>query len=360
MRILHILNHTLRLNGHVHAAVDLACAQAKLGHQVCIASGGGDFDSLLHMHGIQTVIIDHKRKLPNLARGLFSLRRHIRAFRADIVHAHMVTSAVLAYPLCKLSGIPLITTVHNEFEKSATLMGLGTRVIAVSEVVGASMRRRGVAASKLDVVLNGTIGSCRFEGRSKEPATLQSPSILFVGGLHPRKGLPDLFQAFQIVNQNFPSARLYIVGEGPFRENYKEMVATWACAQAVSFLGSTDDPFPYMLGADIFVLPSHADPAPLVLSEAREARCAIIGTEVDGIPQLLEHGEAGLLVPARNPEALATVLIGMLEKPELIEEWKRKSQIRIENLKIDRVADETMQVYLSALSRGKAIEAKAA
>jgi glycosyltransferase involved in cell wall biosynthesis len=250
--------------------------------------------------------------------------------------------------------------VHNEFEKSATLMGLGTRVIAVSGVVGASMQRRGVAKSKLNVVLNGTIGSCRFEGRPREPVALQSPSILFVGGLHPRKGLPDLFQAFDIVYRNFPAAHLYVVGDGPFKESYKEMTAISGCAQAVSFLGSMDDPFPYMLGADIFVLPSHADPAPLVLSEAREARCAVVGTAVDGIPQLLEHGEAGLLVPARNPEALAKALTGMLERPELIEEWKRKSQVRIENLKIDRVAQETMQVYLSARSRDKRAEAKAA
>ncbi|NKF33782.1 glycosyltransferase, partial [Pseudomonas sp. BGM005] len=47
MRILHILNHTRRLNGHVHAAVDLACAQVRLGHQVYVASEGGDFDALL-------------------------------------------------------------------------------------------------------------------------------------------------------------------------------------------------------------------------------------------------------------------------------------------------------------------------
>ncbi|KQV70337.1 glycosyltransferase family 4 protein [Rhizobium sp. Root1220] len=351
MRILHVLNHTRRLNGHVHAAVDLACAQAKLGHQVCVASGGGDFDALLNGHGIETPVVDHTRKLPNLFGAAMALRRLVRSFQADVVHAHMMTSAVLAFPICKLAGIPLITTVHNEFEKSATLMGLGTRVIAVSDVVGASMRRRGVSASKLDVVLNGTIGSSRFQDRAPEPAVLQSPSILFVGGLHPRKGLDYLFQAFDIVNRAFPHARLYVLGDGPHRAAYKETVALLACAGAVNFLGASKDPFPYMLAADIFVLPSLADPAPLVLPEAREARCAVIATDVDGIPQLLEYGEAGILVPPRDPVALATALSSLLENPERIEEWKRKSQIRIEHLTIDRVARETMQVYLSALSK---------
>ncbi|WP_040675156.1 glycosyltransferase family 4 protein [Rhizobium grahamii] len=359
MRILHVLNHTQRLNGHVHAAVDLACAQVAQGHDVCVASGGGDFDGLLKRKGVHTVFVDHKRSFPNLAKALVHLRSHIRSFHAEIVHAHMMTSAVLAFPVCRLSGIPLITTVHNEFEKSATLMGLGTRVIAVSDVVGASMQKRGVPSSRLRVVLNGTIGSARSDGRSEEPAPFISPSILFVGGLHPRKGLPDLLQALEIVHRSNPRAHLYIVGDGPYRDAYKDMASKLACASAVTFVGSTTDPYPYMLGADIFVLPSHADPAPLVLSEAREARCAVIGTQVDGIPQLLEHGDAGILVPPRDPSALAEALIQFVENPEKIDEWKARSQLRIEHLTIDRVARETMQVYISALgSRSPAEAAK--
>ncbi|MQB41515.1 glycosyltransferase family 4 protein [Rhizobium sp. ICMP 5592] len=360
MRILHILNHTNRLNGHVHAAVDLACAQAKLGHDVCVASGGGDFDQLLHRHGVATVVVDHQRKPVSLLKSSYALRRHVRAWRAEIVHAHMMTSAVLAWPICKVAGIPLVTTVHNEFEKSAILMGLGTRVIAVSEAVGASMLKRGISASKLRVVLNGTIGSARIENRSPLPVVLGSPSILFVGGLHPRKGLPDLFEAFRLAHEKHPTARLYIVGEGPFHAEYQETVAKMDCAAAVTFLGAKEDPFPWMAGADIFVLPSHADPAPLVLSEAREARCAVIGTKVDGIPQLLEYGAAGILVPPHDPPALAAALCNLLEDPGRIDEWQDKSQTRIERMTIDRVARETMDVYAGALEPGsKAAQAAA-
>ncbi|MDI7862977.1 glycosyltransferase family 4 protein [Rhizobiaceae bacterium n13] len=355
MRILHILNHTRRLNGHVHAAVDLACAQVRLGHEVYVASEGGDFDSLLKANGIGTFVVNHRRRIPSLVKALIRLNAHVRDLEFDIVHAHMMTSAVISYPICKVRGVPLITTVHNEFERSATLMGLGTRVIAVSDVVGASMKRRGVSASKLKVVLNGTIGSSRSEGRSEEPKPLRSPSILFVGGLHPRKGLPDLFHAFEAIHGAFPAAHLYVVGDGPYRETYKEMVATLECAEAVTFIGSVSDPYPYMVAADVFVLPSHADPAPLVLSEAREARCAVIGSAVDGIPQLLEHGEAGLLVPPRDPAALAGMLRHLLESPERIASWKQKSQLRIDRLTIERVAKETIEVYRSAMPHPKAV-----
>ncbi|MFC5505721.1 MULTISPECIES: glycosyltransferase family 4 protein [Hyphomicrobiales] len=349
MRILHLLNHTTKSNGHVHAAVDLACEQSRLGHAVAIASGGGDFDALLASNGVETFRIDHHRKPATLLKSGWALRRLLRGWRADLVHAHMMTSAVLAWPVCKLAAVPLVTTVHNAFEKSAILMRVGTRVIAVSAAVGASMQQRGIPSAKLRVVLNGTIGSARLAERETQPAALGSPSILFVGGLHPRKGLPDLFAAFEQVHRRHPHAHLYIVGEGPYSETYRDIVAGLFCRDAVHFEGSQWDPFPWMLGADIFVLPSHADPAPLVLSEAREAGCAVVATSVDGIPELLEKGEAGVLVPARDPDALAVALCQLIDEPGAIRDWRARSQRRIDHLRISRVARETFGVYEDAI-----------
>jgi glycosyltransferase involved in cell wall biosynthesis len=348
MRILHLLNHTHRMNGHVHAALDLSCAQVALGHTAAIASGGGDFDAFLAAHGVETMLIDHTRRPVTLLKSLNSLHRLVKKWRPDIIHAHMMTSALLAWPICKSAKIPLVTTVHNEFQKSSILMGLGTCVIAVSGAVGASMRKRGVPQSRLHVVLNGTIGSARFDGRDQTPRHLDAPAIIFVGGLHPRKGLPDLFEAFGKVHERNPASRLYVVGDGPHRAEYTELVGSMNCASAVTFAGALSDPFPWLLGADVFVLPSHADPAPLVLSEAREAGCAIVATAVDGIPQLLEHGKAGLLVPARDPAALAEAICSLVEHPEALRQWKTNSQFNIEYLRINRVAQETLEVYAIA------------
>src|SRR3981081_1434644 len=175
MRILHLLNHTHRMNGHVHAAVDLSCAQIKLGHSAAVASGGGDFDALLAANNVETMLIDHERRPATLLKSLNSLYRLVRKWRPDIVHAHMMTSALLAWPVCKSARIPLVTTVHNAFQKSSILMGLGTRVIAVSEAVGRSMQKRGICESRLNVVLNGTVGSARFEGKDRTPRHPHSP-----------------------------------------------------------------------------------------------------------------------------------------------------------------------------------------
>jgi glycosyltransferase involved in cell wall biosynthesis len=351
MRILHLLNHTRRLNGHVHAAIDLACAQRELGHEVLIASGGGDFDALLARCGVETLVLNHHRSLPVLSATALRLRRILSTRRIDVVHAHMMTSAVIAAPICALQRVPLITTVHNAFERSAVLMGLGRRVIAVSEAVAASMRGRGVPASRLTVVLNGTIGTARSRGRSVQPADIARPAVVFVGGLHARKGVSDLIAAFAQIQGKHPAARLHIVGGGPSMDEYVAAARQMGSAETIIFHGPKDDPYPYMLAADIFILPSHADPAPLVLSEAREAGAAIIGTRVDGIPQLLEEGEAGILVPARDVGALADAIDRLLANRNDLEMWRARSQTRLDRLTIARVARETLEVYQSAGAR---------
>lgn len=349
MKVIHILNHTNKSNGHVHAAVDLACEQAKTGHTVAIASAGGDFDDLLKKNNVETRYLGHRRKFYQLPFEVLRFFRLLRKDRPTVVHAHMMTSAVLAWPACLVLRIPLITTVHNEFEKSSILMGLGKKVITVSEAVRKSMARRGVKEKKLAVVLNGTIGSARMHGVVREPEQLPKPNVMFVGGLHPRKGLIDLFDAFEIVHRSNPDCKLFIIGDGPMIGEYKEYVSRLSCARSVEFLGTIRQPFPYLAAADIFVLPSHADPAPLVISEAREAGCAVIATDVDGIPQLLNYGNAGILVPSRNPDALAKEIVRLLDDPEQLALWKARSQNDIQNLTISRVSAETIEVYKSAL-----------
>jgi glycosyltransferase involved in cell wall biosynthesis len=103
-----------------------------------------------------------------------------------------------------------------------------------------------------------------------------------------------------------------------------------------------------MLGADVFILASRADPAPLVLSEAREAGLAVIGTRVDGIPELLESGAAGLLVPPAAPERLAAALLEVLETPQTLHHHRERSQFNLERLALSRVATETLAVYARA------------
>lgn len=343
MRILHVLNHTGRLNGNVHAAIDVACAQSRLGHQVAVASAGGSFDDVLAANSVETIIIELRRRPLELLSALMALNKLIRRF--DVVHAHMMTSALLCWPVSKVMGIPLVTTVHNEFQRSATLMGVGQRVIAVSGAVARSMEARGIAKSRLRTVLNGTVGTPRHPTEAGPPMALGKDSILFVGGQHPRKGVPILLEAFQSVKETIPTATLHIVGEGPFEVVYKVMAALMSSADAIKFYGPQDDPRPWFLGADVFVMPSLSEPAGLVISEACEAGCAIIASNVGGIPEMLDDGRAGKLVPPNDPDRLAAEIIALLSAPSALAESRRLAQANASRMSLERVARQTLAIY---------------
>jgi glycosyltransferase involved in cell wall biosynthesis len=350
MRIMHFLNHTLPSNGHVHVAVDLACVQSRMGHSVSVVSGGGAFDSLFAAHGVQHIVIDQRRTLSNLIRATYRLNSTVSTVSPDIIHAHMVTSAGLAFILRHLKKYKLVTTVHNEFEKAAIIMGLGDRVIAVSEAVAESMKRRGVQRSKLRVVLNGTIGSPRLGIETPPAKILNRPAITFVGGLHPRKGVDDLITAFKTVCARVPAAFLYLVGNGPCRHAYKELASQTGFSDRIQFCGFQADPRPYLLGSDLFVLASHAEPAGLVLTEAREAGCAIIATSVGGIPEMLDGGEAGLLVPPRRPDLLADAIVKVLSDKMVLADLRTRSRLNLDHFTVDRASKECVSIYNSLLS----------
>ena len=338
-------NHSHRFNGNVHAAIDLACAQAELGHDVMLCSAGGSFDALLEAHKVRVVHMPELAGRAGLPLAVQRLRRLVHSFGADIVHAHMMKSAVVAWMATRLGRARLVTTVHNAFERSAIIMGLGDQVIAVSSAVGATMQQRGIPEKRIQVVLNGTIGSVRYaDGPAPSPESLAHPAVLYLGGLHPRKGIADLLEAFALARRIRPDLHLYLVGEGPCETQYRAMVSDQD-REHIHFCGSRPDPRSFMLGADVFVLASHADPAPLVLSEAREAGLAVIATRIDGIPELLEDGAAGVLVPPRDPQLLAEALLGVMESDQSLAHHRARSQFNLDHLALGRVAAETLAVY---------------
>jgi glycosyltransferase involved in cell wall biosynthesis len=350
MRIIHFLNHTRRSNGHVHVAIDLACAQAKMGHEVAVISAGGDFDPLLARYGVRHVIIEQRRTPWTLVRATVALRRAVAELKPEIIHAHMMTSTLLAIFARSAAPFKLITTVHNEFDRGAIIMALGDRVIAVSDSVRDSMASRGTPRAKLRVVLNGTIGSPRLSEKQPEAEPLVHPAITFVGGLHPRKGVDDLIEAFKLVAAAEPSPRLNIVGAGPHKGEYEKLAAQSGYGDRISFFGYQADPRRFLLGSDIFVLASHADPAPLVLAEARDCGCAIVATEVGGIPEMLDRGNAGILVPPKRPDRIAEELLKILRDSSLLKDLRARSRENLAYFTVQRACDECLAIYREALT----------
>jgi glycosyltransferase involved in cell wall biosynthesis len=353
MRILHILNDIRNLgNGIINVAVDLACSQATSGHGVSVASAGGEYEALLAEYGVKHFKLEQKRSFSSLIRASQHYRAIIHDLQPDIVHAHMMTGVVLARVLRASCSYALVSTVHNEFQRQAVLMGLADRVIAVSQSVAHSMARRGISQEKLRVVCNGTLGSPRTRSLAEyQPLPLHRPAIVTVAGMYRRKGIAELIDAFSQIAPVFPEAHLYLVGDGPDRPLFEQQAQCTTVGDRIHFEGFQPQPQCYLLAADLFVLASHRDPFPLVLPEARDAGCAIVASSVDGIPEALEGGKAGLLVPPGNCEKLAQALTQLLENSTTLQYWKEQAQQNLSWLSVSRVNQETLAVYREIAER---------
>jgi glycosyltransferase involved in cell wall biosynthesis len=347
MRILHILNDiTDRGNGIVNTAVDLAIEQARQGQSVAVVSGGGGYESILKSAGVVHLTLDQSRSPLQLLRAVFRLRSILVLFHPEVVHVHMRTGLLLAWFWRRFGSFTLVGHVHNVHDRESVMMGLADKVVVVSQSVAASMRAQGIPARKIRVVLNRTLGSSRQPDlESIQPAPLARPSIVTVAGMTARKGIEELIAAFAIAGRDFPGAHLYIVGDGPERSRFEEQARRSPHRARIHFEGFQAQPQAYMLAADVFVLASRRESFGLVLIEARQAGCAIVATDVDGIAEALDDGRAGLLVPPQDVDALAGAVCRMLESSQERRIWQGLARVGIENYSVDVMAREVEALY---------------
>lgn len=347
MRIMHLLKHGVRGNGHVHVAVDLACAQADAGHQVSFVSSGGSYDSLLRAHNVDVVTIPEPGGFRATSRSGLALLLIARRKRPEIIHAHMMSSAVLGFGVSKIVKSTLITTVHNSFEKHSALMRLGKIVVAVSESERQLLLSRGYRDKKVVTILNGADGSPREDLPFDDIGPLALPCVVVLSGLHRRKAVGDVIAAFAEVASDFPQWHLNIVGWGADRERLAAVVADRGLQRSVHFMGSTLTPRPLLEASDIFATATLADPCPLTVTEARAAGCAIVATAVGGIPELLDHGRAGQLTPASDPPAMAAAFRTLMADKEVLAQWRDRARTGADYFTVRRVAQDYMRVYES-------------
>ncbi|WP_216841158.1 glycosyltransferase [Acidobacterium sp. S8] len=347
IRVLHLLNSVTDVGcGIVNAALDIISGQILQSLDVAVCSNPGGFVSLLKQNGIRHFPLDQGRRVVNLPRATIALRQIIKQFQPDIVHCHMMTGMVLARAVRITTRFGLVAHVHNVHQRSSNLMRLADRVVAVSNAVMSDMAARGVPRRKLRVVHNGTLGSLRLlDLATAEPKNLSQPAIVTVGGMNHRKGIAELISAFEQVSERIPGPHLYLVGNGPNRLEFETQAAASRFASNIHFEGFQANPFPYMKAAHTFVLASRRDSFGLVLTEARQCDCAIIATNVDGIPEALDGGKAGLLVPPQDIPALANAIIGLLETPAEHARLKSRAKVGLERFGVERMASQITDIY---------------
>ena len=317
---------SLETGGAERHVADLAASLAARGHDVTVAcSVAGVFAAPLEAAGVAVRPLVRrlvKRRLSvRLARAL---RRLVRTGSFDLVHAHLYASASAAALATLGTGVPLVVTEHTEGHWRRRRHRHGSRfvyrrasvVIAVSNAIRALLAERyGVPRTKVACIPPGTAPSPAPPKPRAPTAGGKGVVVGHVGRLQPEKGADVFLAAVARVLHAAPNARILVVGDGPERGGLEALARSLGLDGRVEFLGERPDARELIAGLDVLVVSSRSEGSPLVALEAMEAGVPVVATAVGGIPDQIQHGRTGLLVPPDAPEDLAAAIVDLLADP---------------------------------------------
>ena len=298
---------------------------------------------------------------PLAARRLAKLADKLEA---DILHAH-TSRAHLACVMAKsFSRRDLRAVVHRRVDFSIHklpfgLSGLKYRrgvdhYIAVTGAVKDVMVHDGLDADKITVIHSGTDLS-RFEGIERATGLrdeLRIPAgarvVGNVGFLVGHKDHDNLLNAAAMVLEDFPDAFFVIIGEGELRARLEAKAAAFGISRRVSFPGFRSDVPQCLLEFEVFCLSSWGEGIGGVILEAMASHLPVVTTSAGGIAEVVQSGRNGILVPTRDPEALAAGIMKMLEEPE---EARRMASAGAKTVRagftVENMVEKTLAVYKS-------------
>ncbi|MGZ4618827.1 MAG: glycosyltransferase family 4 protein [Frankiaceae bacterium] len=268
--------------------------------------------------------------------SVVSVQRGIERVSPDIVHTHLGYSDLLGGLAAKRLDVPAFSTIHLarwEVERrirdhvKLSLMAQVRRrymhaVLSVSQGARLAYLDRGWDRPEHVVTVhNGVARQTRLDtGRYPQRFRLSDSALVLgmVSVLRPGKGHTEAIEALRILQRANRDIRLLIVGDGPSRDSIEADAAD--LGDAVVFIGFLDDVMPALDVIDILVHPSHHEAFPTALLEAMSAGVPIIATAVGGVPEIVLHGETGVLVsPPPDPARLAAAIQPVVEDESLRE-----------------------------------------
>lgn len=281
--------------------------------------------------GISTVSVSAIKGLGDIG-GINRLVGTLRQLRPAVFHAQLVSNLkCTAGILCaRLAGIKAIVATQHSYQKfrarriykvyirfiyQRLVSMLVDRYISVSRSQAEQLKKV-IPQGKVSVVHNAVRAEDFASGtRSEAIQDDRKPAVLTVARLDRLKGIGYLIEAAALV----PDAFFFLAGDGPERAALEERAHELDIADRIIFMGRRNDIPSLLHSCDIFVLPSLLEGLPLSVMEAMSASKPVIGTNIDGINDLITDRENGLLVPAEDPGALADAINLLLSDGHLAE-----------------------------------------
>jgi glycosyltransferase involved in cell wall biosynthesis len=289
--------------------------------------------------------------------------------KADLLHLHNAPGAFWGTlsAICSTHRVPIVRTEHQPWRPFAlpmiyrsfhrTLAGRAARIICVSDFVRASHEENlPELAGRYSTIRNGV----RLEAFENLPARNEAraifklppdtPIVGTIGRLVPVKNHRLLIDAFARIHAERPEAHLAILGDGPLGDSLATHAADLRLSNEVSFVKSSPSAEVFLRSLDVFALSSDSEGLPLTLLEAMAAGLPVAATGVGGIPEVIENGRDGYLVPASSPELLARVISSLLSHPGEAMEMGRSAREKVElHFSAERTVRETERIYSELL-----------
>jgi glycosyltransferase involved in cell wall biosynthesis len=289
------------------------------------------------------------------------LRRLVRTRQIDLVHAHSPLLAAAARVVLP-GGVRLVYTEHGmwgSYHPATHWANLVTywrndHVFAVSDEVHRSIRYprllRRLPMPPLETLHHGVEVPTAQNGAARELRAelgipVDAPVVGSIGGFRREKGHRDLLQAARHVLDAEPSARFVLVGTGPLEAEVREQARRLGLDGHVAFAGYRSNAAHLIEAFDLFALSSHSEGLPVSLMEAMARGRAAVATSVGGVPELVEHGHSGWLVPPAEPEELAEAIVSLLRDVALRERLGRGALERAAAFDIRAAARKVEAVY---------------
>jgi glycosyltransferase involved in cell wall biosynthesis len=172
-----------------------------------------------------------------------------------------------------------------------------------------------------------------------------------VGRLTIQKGHTYLLDAVKILSSKYPNTNFLFAGDGPLHEELQKKAENLGVSDSIQFLGVRNDVERLLLAADIFVQPSVWEGLSLALLEALMAGLPVIASRVEGVVDVVVDGESALLVPAKDPVALAEAIDKLIKEPEFRKQLAIQGQNRfLERYSVDRMSRSYEELILNQLA----------
>jgi glycosyltransferase involved in cell wall biosynthesis len=334
---------------------------SSLGHRaMLIAHPGGELRRRA-AEGLELLPLGPSHELD--LKAAWKLSRVLQRESPDIVHAHdphAVAMASMAVSMLSRGRVPALVAARRvdfRLKRNSFSRWKYRQVdlfIASSNAIRDLLVLDGVPAAEVVTVYEG-IDVGRME--KTDPVNLHAafflphgaPLVGNVAALVPHKGQRHLIEAVPIVLREVPDARFVILGEGPLRSDLEQRVKHHHLERHVVLPGFRDDVLASIKAFDLFVMSSETEGLGTSLLDAMAAAKACVGTSAGGIPEAVEDGVTGLVVPPRDPEALAGAIVRLLKDGGLRARMGAAGLHRVRTqFSVERMVQGTLDAYRRA------------